>query len=524
MRNQSTRPGSRLRKGLKIAGIAIAALVLVLSIFLAFLSPLSQRWVIKALGDHYHATVRLQTFQVSLWPRIAVTGGGLVLSHKGKPGEPPLASLRHFSMETGWFGLLRHPAHVRFVRLQGLTINILPKPQRQPAAARPKKKRKKHHLPPFYFERVSADGTMLNIFSSNPQRPPRVFAISRLQLRSVAVGKAMSFQATLTNPKPIGKIQTVGHFGPWNPDDPNLTSIDGTYAFRNADLSTIRGLAGILSSNGQFNGMLGMIQVQGETQTPRFGLGIGATRINLKTQFHAVVDGTNGDTLLRPVKAQLGKSLIVAQGGVLRVTGIKGRLVSLTVTTDNARLADVVGLAVKSGTPPITGTVSIHTQFDLPPGNQDIAQRLKLDGKFAIRSAHFTDPEVQEKMTHLSQRSEGKPGQVPARPAVLNFKGHFILSSAVMSFQNLSFNVPGASVNLHGTYGLLSEDLDFKGDLRMKAKLSQTTRGIKSFFLKAIDPLFKGKNAGTVIPIKITGTRQHPSFGIQVGKIFSRIK
>jgi hypothetical protein len=45
---------------------------------------------------------------------------------------------------------------------------------------------------------------------------------------------------------------------------------------------------------------------------------------------------------------------------------------------------------------------------------------------------------------------------------------------------------------------------------------------VKSFFLKALDPLFKGKKAGTVLPIKITGTRESPSFGLQVGAALTR--
>jgi hypothetical protein len=514
----------KLRKGLMIGGIAVLVLALVLSLFLAFLSPLSQRWVVKALSEHYHADVHLQSFQVSLWPHVVVSGGGLVLAHREQPNAPPVASIRHFSMATTWLGLLRHPAHVRDVDLEGLTINVSPKPQKETKLAIRAKRKKKRRLPPFYFERVTANGTVLNIFSSNPQKPPRVFAISRLQLRSVSVGKAMSFQATLTNPKPIGQIHTTGKFGPWNPDDPSLTPVSGLYAFQDADLSSIHGLAGILSSQGKFDGMLGLITVHGETDTPQFGLGISSNRVDLKTQFEAVVDGMNGDTLLRPVKAWLGESVILARGGVLRATGIKGKVISLTVTANHARLADLLALSVKSSTPPIVGAISLHTQFDLPPGNEDITRRLKLDGDFDVRTARFTDPEVEQKMTHLSQRSQGRPGQPAEKSAVLNLRGHFVLSNAVMSFSRLSFNVPGASVNLQGVYGLLSEDLNFRGNLRMKAKLSQTTTGIKSVLLKAIDPLFKGQGAGTVVPIKITGTRRHPAFGIQFGKIFRRRK
>ena len=44
------------------------------------------------------------------------------------------------------------------------------------------------------------------------------------------------------------------------------------------------------------------------------------------------------------------------------------------------------------------------------------------------------------------------------------------------------------------------------GTASLQAKLSQTTTGIKSFFLKALDPFFEKKNAGAVIPIHIGGT------------------
>jgi VCBS repeat-containing protein len=55
--------------------------------------------------------------------------------------------------------------------------------------------------------------------------------------------------------------------------------------------------------------------------------------------------------------------------------------------------------------------------------------------------------------------------------------------------------------------------LDFHGALRMDAKLSQTMTGAKSFFLKAVDPFFSKKGAGTYVPIKITGTKDHPIYG-----------
>jgi len=48
------------------------------------------------------------------------------------------------------------------------------------------------------------------------------------------------------------------------------------------------------------------------------------------------------------------------------------------------------------------------------------------------------------------------------------------------------------------------------------------TSGWKSFFLKIVDPLFQTKDSGSVIPIKIRGTPDAPSFGVEVGRVFSR--
>ena len=39
--------------------------------------------------------------------------------------------------------------------------------------------------------------------------------------------------------------------------------------------------------------------------------------------------------------------------------------------------------------------------------------------------------------------------------------------------------------------------------------------------LKVADPLFR-ENGQTVVPVKITGTRSAPAFGMDVGRIFKK--
>ena len=94
-------------------------------------------------------------------------------------------------------------------------------------------------------------------------------------------------------------------------------------------------------------------------------------------------------------------------------------------------------------------------------------------------------------------------------------KGNFVLDNGVITFRGLTFTVTGAQVALNGKYGLEKEDLEFYGKLRMQAKISQTMTGAKSILLKAVDPFFR-KNGQTEVPIKITGQREHPSFGLDL--------
>src|SRR5256712_7064010 len=76
------------------------------------------------------------------------------------------------------------------------------------------------------------------------------FDIRNLGMKEIGPGQPLRFIATLVNPKPVGHIQSSGLFGPWQADDPRSTPVRGKYSFSNADLSTLKGIGGILSSAG----------------------------------------------------------------------------------------------------------------------------------------------------------------------------------------------------------------------------------------------------------------------------------
>ena len=480
------------------------------------LKPLLRERLITAIREQYQCEVEIADLRLSVWP-FSAEGVDMVLRQKNRHGLPPLAEVKRLRVEASLRGMLSELLHLERVTLVGLQIHVPPKQLDQSNPGEPKQE-----LPRFVVNEVIADGTRLEILPKKAGKEPLTFDISKLTLNSAGTIAPMRFRATLRNPTPPGDIESTGEFGPWRNDEPNLTPVSGSYTFQNADLSAFKGIAGILSSEGKYKGQLGRIEVDGWTDTPDFTVKTGGHPVDLKTQFHAIVDGTDGDTYLEPIKAQFGRSSLVAHGGVYGRPGVKGKTVSLDVTVSDSRIEDMLRLAVKDARPLMTGAIAFRTQFELPPGDQDVMEKLHLNGRFSLDAGRFTSFKVQERVDQLSQRARGQIGsEEEDEKVVSNLRGRFVLRNGVIRFERLAFAIPGATVELRGSYGLRGEKLDFEGTLRTQAKVSQMTTGLTSFFLKLADPLFKKKNAGAVLPIKISGTREEPKFELDLGRVVS---
>jgi hypothetical protein len=194
----------------------------------------------------------------------------------------------------------------------------------------------------------------------------------------------------------------------------------------------------------------------------------------------------------------------------------QGHQITLDVTTPKARIEDILQLAINSDQAFLRGPIRVVAKLSLPPGKQKVIDKMSLDGTFAITSGRWASAEMREKLESFSRHAEGKPEDEDAGSAVTDLKGRFVLKNSVITFSKLTFSVPGAGVELAGTYDIHTQKIEMQGHLRMQAKLSQTMTGAKSFFLKAIDPLFSKKGGGTELPITITGTQQAPVFGVSV--------
>ena len=138
--------------------------------------------------------------------------------------------------------------------------------------------------------------------------------------------------------------------------------------------------------------------------------------------------------------------------------------------------------------------------FSLPPGKTKLPQRLAMSGQFGLGAAKFSDSQVQAKLQELSRRSQGKDKEEPMLRVLTNLAGRFRVGSGMLTLSRLSFSVPGATVGLAGTYGLDSGAIDFRGTLRMQARMSDVVGGFKSIFLKPFNPLFSRDGAGTLLP------------------------
>jgi len=513
----------RLRRWPWIAGILIillAVVVVCIRVVVVRAQPILRARVIETLSARFKSQVELAELHVWVADGVHVDGKGLKIygatdPNPWEPGVQPLLEVGEFRFQTAVRSLFREPMHVDIVYVDGLVVNIPPRNDRlKMAELRQKGQKMKMSIA---VDRFVCANTKLVINTARPGKPPLEFDISDLRMKEIGPGLPLRFDATLTNPKPVGDIQSTGQFGPLDEKRPRDTAVVGNYSFTNADLGTLPGIGGILSSTGKYGGTLGRIEVEGQTDTPDFQIAVSGHRVPLHTGFHAIVDGTDGDTYLDPVKARVLQSSFTASGKIVRMKSPHGHDVELNVVLGRARIEDLLMLGVKTEPPIMTGAVEMKTKLSLPAGAEDIANRLKLAGNFHIPAGHFTNDKVQNRIDSLSVRSRGKngTGREQADPVVTSdLEGRFTLSQRVLSFSYLHFLIPGTHADMTGQYSLDGKTFDFHGVLRLDAKLSQMTTGWKSILLKPVDPFFHKHGAGTELPFKITGTREAPRFGL----------
>ncbi len=498
--------------------IAFVAVAVIGEVMVHRAAPILKGRVIETLRTHFNSRVELDGLNVSLVKGLEVSGDGLRIFPEDEVvaagATRPLIGLGQFSFHADWKGLFEEPMHVGTVHVSGMAIQIPPKEMRAQA---PKGQRHIGKIK-IVVDEIVCDDSKLVIGTLKPDKEPQDYELSHIVMRNVGPEKPWDYDATLMNAVPKGDIHARGTFGPWNNDSPGDSTVTGHYTFDRADLNTIKGIGGMLSSVGEFTGQLDDIVVDGTTETPNFSLDTANHAIALHTKFHAIVDGTNGDTLLRPVEARLGGSDFTCNGAIVNVKG-QGHVIDLDVNVPNGRIQDFLELAVKTRPVVMTGHFTTKTKLHIRPGDESVSKKLGLSGGFTLRQIHFTNPEVQDKVDMLSLRAQGDPKD--AKPGAEDVRsqmtGQFAMGNGKLSFRKLNYALPGATVALTGVYSLDGEQFEFEGKMRTDAKVSQMVASKwKSILLKPLDPFFKKNGAGAEIPVKIGGTRSAPKFGLDL--------
>jgi hypothetical protein len=474
--------------------------------------PFTRAIIVSTLQERFASTVELKTFQGTYFTPGCVIEG-IVFRRNRDPNVPPIATVEKLIIQGSYWGFLRTPKRVRRVTVEGLRVFASPSSEGLGNQARPS-----GGLKPFavIIDEIVADGAVVEFASGEPGTQSLKFEVHQLTLNSVADDRPMSFHARLQNAEPPGEIRTDGQFGPLRPQNVGQTVVSGSYMFQHADLGVFPGIAGTLASTGKFNGMLERIEVDGSTDVPDFRVTRSNHPVDLKTQFHAIVNGMDGDVALPSVQAQFGGTSTVSQGEVAQNADSDGKSVSLSATELQGRIQDWLSLLSKAQRPALTGAMNFRAQILVPPGKGDFFERINLRGDFGIGAANFIRTATQEKVDNLSQLAEGQKQNGDPASVVENLKGHVVLKDAIATLSDFSFGVPGALAHLHGTYGVLTERIDLHGTLKVDNKLSKGSTGVKSVLVKFVEPFLKKKNAGEIVPIRMGGTFSHPSYGLDL--------
>lgn len=439
-----------------------------------------------------------------------VTGEGVTLRHREIALTINMKRF-HFAVDLG--RVFDPVKRVSSVRLEQVVIQVPPERKHPSGASVAGKPIEAIGSSQVHFEHIELVDSRLVILPGDPSRMPLEFALHRVILDSAGPGKPLQYRANLTIATPPGLVEAHGSFGPWRARSPGDTPLDGAYTFRNANLGVFTAIAGSLTSKGVFYGSLSSITAKGEADVPDFRLRSAGHPMVLHTSFEALVDGTNGNTILRPVRARIGTSAFTTSGAILKHDGNPQHSIDLDVNMPDGEMLELLQLTVPAK-PFLSGRLQMRAKIHIPSSAGSVNEKLILDGRFHVAHGQFLDAGIQSKIDSFSRTGQGQPKNPAIGNVFSDMAGGFHLENENIEFSSLSFGVPGSRVDLAGRYNILGDRVDFRGALRLDAKVSEMTTGWKHWLLKVADPFFAKHGAGTFLKIRVQGSSKDPHFGM----------
>jgi len=492
----------KFTRGKKIAIVVFAVVVIGLLVVLySRIWPYSREAVVQDLAEASDSTVTIQAFHKTYFPPGCVIYG--LQFHHG-PKHFKLITIQKLIIQGSYLGILRR--HVSRITAVGAKVFIPPFGSNTTFKTQHSKT---------VVDEIVADGSSVEFEPDTPDKKPTLFEVHEALLSNVRWASPIAYRLNFHNPEPPGEISVTGKFGGWTTGHPGDTPLSGEYTFDHADLSVYGGIAGTLSSKGKFDGVLQQVNVSGTTDVPDFEVSTGGHKVRLDTKFDAYVDATHGDTFLKRVEAHWGRTTLLAHGKVAKFDAHKGKFTDMQLTVPSGRIEDILGLFVSEPRSPMSGETSLQAHAELPPGDERFLKRVKLVGHFGIEEGTFSKPRTQRDVEELSAGARGQNKEDP-ETVPTDLKGQVALERGTAHFSNLTFGVPGARAQMHGSYSLINYKIDLHGKMSVDTKISKTASGFKSFLLKVMDPIFKKKKRGEIVPVHITGTYHKPEYGLDL--------
>ena len=280
--------------------------------------------VVDTLEDRLDSDVELESFSVDTFPTVHITGTGLVLRLKSRPDVPPLVTIRSFALDGGADRAVRASAALQdrhAHRPAGEHSSRRHQRRRRwpTAAARPSVGRAA-----IVIEKLIADDAVLALIPRKAGKSPRVFAVHRLTMDSLGEGTRCRSKRRLPTRSRKGWSARRARSARGRRAIPAARRCRAAIRFDDVDLSTVKGIAGTLSSTGEFGGQLDRIDVRAKRARRISASRSSGNPVPLQTKFEAVVDGTDGDTYLNAVSATFLRHVAHRQGRDCRRRGGQG--------------------------------------------------------------------------------------------------------------------------------------------------------------------------------------------------------
>jgi hypothetical protein len=476
----------------------VAVALAVDAILLARSWPFTQEKIAESLGRATGSRVRFGEFEQTFFPKPGCVAKNVRVE---RGSAPPLAVAEELKVQGSWAALLTFQRYVSALRIAGLHVKL---PDQIPPRE-PQDESKKSETT---VGEMVASGAVLETGSDKPKR----FDFPKLALRNVSKQDEVNYDIEVRIPKPSGLARLTGSFGPWRSHE---TPISGRFHLLDADLSTVSDLKGFVKAEGKFRGPLARISVEGATDSPAFQ--VKRHPVHLRTQFRALLNGSNADVVLERVDARFLRTTLIASG---TIAGDNGKTAAIDFVGDRARIQDLLLLFTSGDRPALNGPVTLRARAELPPGEGKFMRKLRFDATFGIEDAKFTKARTQAKVNELSARSRGEDvGEDEPTPAsvVSDLKGSVRMRDGIAQLSDVSFAVPGARATGAGQYNVLTKRVDLHGKVHMDASVSEASGGgLKSILLKPFNALFKGKKGDTVLPVSVTGYYPRPKYAVSL--------